>query len=389
MRLSSEERVQKKDEFLNELTKLYNLMTFESSETEKINDQFTVVIAKLSYFETEMLPYSAASKFIYEINDADVEYFFEFFQEMLADRMEAAPAEEVFKKATKLIEHLELASSQKAYLFQKQEQQLQELNKKMLDVHESLEQYENSKVRIEQKLEDFAEISEHLDSFNESIHNFENKMSDFESKTSEFESKVSNFDTNFKEFEGKFERIEKSTEQITVNLISILGIFASILLGAYGAIQGFANIFSNANKISIGKILMLSSIGASAILLILFFLMSSIARLTDRKYGNEGIGFINRHPIMFFSHCILSIIFTAGVVIELIKYNITPQMNWIWGLLFIVIVVQVLFIYHTKSLWGILKYLIIRGQAFKDTLLYLIIVILIIIIFMYSTGYID
>lgn len=375
MRLSSEERAQKKEEFLNELTKLYNLMTFESSETEKINEQFAAVIAKLSYFETEMLPYSAASKFIYEINDDDVEYFFEFFQEMLADRMVDAPAEEVFKKATKLIEHLELASSQKAYLFQKQEQQLQDLNKKMLEVHESLNQYENSKVRIEEKLDEFAEVSEHLDAFNESIHNFGEK--------------VSNFDSKFTEVEGKFERIEKSTEQITVNLISILGIFASILLGAYGSIQGFSNIFTNANKISIGKILMLSSIGASAILLVLFFLMSSIARLTDRKYGNDGNGFINRHPIMFFSHCILAIIFTAGAVIELIKNDVMPQMNWLWGILFIVIVIQVLFIYHTKSLWGILIYLVKKDRPLKDSFLYLIIVILVIIVLMYSTGYIN
>lgn len=157
-------------------------MTFESSETDKINEQFAAVIAKLSYFETEMLPYSAASKFIYEINDDDVEYFFEFFQEMLAERMVDAPQEEVFKKATKLIEHLELASSQKAYLFQKQEQQLQELNRKMLKVHESLEQYESSKVKVEEKLEEFAEVSVHLEEFNESIHNFGDKMTDFKLK---------------------------------------------------------------------------------------------------------------------------------------------------------------------------------------------------------------
>lgn len=134
---------------------------------------------------------------------------------------------------------------------------------------------------------------------------------------------------------------------------------------------------------------MLSSIGASAILLILFFLMISIARLTDRKYGNAGNGFIIRHPIMFFSHCILAIIFTAGLVIELITNNVTPQMNWLWGILFIVVVIQVLFIYHTKSLWGIFVYLVKRERPLKDSLLYLLIVVLIIVVMMYATGYID
>lgn len=65
MRLSSEERAQRKDDFLKELTKLYNLMTFQSSAVYLIDEQFTKVIAKLSHFELEMLPYSTASKFIY------------------------------------------------------------------------------------------------------------------------------------------------------------------------------------------------------------------------------------------------------------------------------------------------------------------------------------
>lgn len=372
MLLISEERAIKKEEFFRELSKLYHLTAFESSATKLIDDQFTTVIVTLNYFEMEMLPYSAASKFIYEINDDDVEYFFEFFQEKLSERI-VDTDKEILQKATKLIEHLELANSQKTYLFQKQEKQLKELSKKMKAVNESLNQYEASKKEVEGRLEEFTEIVGHFDELNESIHNVEKK--------------VIKFDEDFEQVESKFERIEKSTEQITVNLISILGIFASILLGAYGAVQGFANIFSNANKISLGKILMMSSIGASAVLLILFFLMSSIARLTDRKYGNGGTIFINKHPIMFFSHCILIVVFTAGGVIELIKNNITPQMNWLWIILFILVVIQVLFIYQTKSMWGVFKYLLDKEKPIKDLIMFALFVVLVILVLMYSTGY--
>ena len=78
---------------------------------------------------------------------------------------------------------------------------------------------------------------------------------------------------------------------------------------------------------------MLSSIGASAVLLILFFLLSSIAWLTSRKFGNGGHNFIGKHPIMFYSHCILFVLFINGGVIELIKHEVVPEKSWLWGLI--------------------------------------------------------
>jgi hypothetical protein len=366
MPLSIEERTAKKEEFLTELKSLYNKMTFQGREEDEIDMQFTKVISILSHFEIEMLPYSTASKFIYEINDDDVEYFFVFFEQKLAERMTAAPKEEVFLKALKLLEHLELASSQKAYLFQQQEVQLKELSSKVEDVNRSIKQYEDSKTEIEQSLKDFEKVS-----------------MDFENFNMQFES----FKSDFSNTEKKFERIEKNTEQITVNLISILGIFASILLGAYGSIQGFSNIFKSADKISTGKILILSSIGASAVLLILFFLLSSVARLTSRKFGNGGHNFIEKHPIMFYSHCILFIIFTTGGVIELIKYEVVLEKFWIWGVLLVFAIIQVTFIHHTKSLLGILKYYKESSNAFKQTLRYIIFLIMALLIAAYYYGY--
>lgn len=365
MPLSIEERSEEKELFLAELKNLYYYMTFESSRTDEIDKQFTKVLAILSHFEIETLPYSAASKFIYEINDDDVEYFFDFFEKTLSDRMKDVPNELVFQKAIKLLEHLELANSQKAYLFNKQEQKLTEISNSLKDLNAVLIQYNKSKSEIESKLKDFEIVSKQISSLSKEME-------------------------KFKGVEEKFDRIEKSTEQITTNLITILGIFASILLGAYGSISGFSSIFANANELGIGKILMLSSVGASAILLILFFLLSSIARLTGRQFGNGGTGFIDRHPIIFFGHCILLIIFTTGGVIELIKKEITIEKNWLWILLIIIVVVHVLFIYRTKSMWGILKYFQKNTkEAFKKAIVFMIFVIMFIIILAYHFEYIN
>lgn len=64
---------------------------------------------------------------------------------------------------------------------------------------------------------------------------------------------------------------ETQNRNMLTQFITILGIFAAIMMGAFGAIQGFASLFANAYLLSIGEILIISSIGASSVILILFF----------------------------------------------------------------------------------------------------------------------
>lgn len=61
------------------------------------------------------------------------------------------------------------------------------------------------------------------------------------------------------------------------NFITILGIFAAILMGAFGSIQAFSSLFDNAVFLDLGKLLIISSVGASSVVLILFFLLNGIA----------------------------------------------------------------------------------------------------------------
>ncbi len=303
MPLSIVDRREKKQTFLHDLTTLYHLMTY-SEDKEKISDQFSSVIATVSHFETELLPYSVASQFIYQVNGDDMEYFFQFFEDELEDRISNSdPDEPVFKKAIKLFEHLELANFQKEYLFKEQEEKI---------------------ASIAHEIKDYGRIKDELEK-------------------------------NFKDTKTKFEGIESSVDNLTLNLISILGIFAAILLGAYGSIQGFSNVFGNANEISLGKILVLSSVGASAVLVILFFLLNSIARLTNKSLSNSGDDIITKFPSLIFSHTILGLVFVIGITFELIKNNVKPDYYWLWLFVFLFALIQVALIYKTKSLWGILN----------------------------------
>ena len=129
---------------------------------------------------------------------------------------------------------------------------------------------------------------------------------------------------------------ELQYKNMLTQFISILGIFAAILMGAFGAIQGFSNIFANANEIPLGKLLIISSIGASSVLLILFFLLNGIAKLTDRSLSStkiENSSILKKHPTLVISHGILISITLIGAA--LILSNTVLKIAWqgIWWLM--------------------------------------------------------
>lgn len=79
---------------------------------------------------------------------------------------------------------------------------------------------------------------------------------------------------------------KEKADKIVVNFITILGIFAAIMMGTIGSFQSFTSIFSNAEKIPLGKILLISSAGASGVSLILFLLLHAISKLTSFSISN-------------------------------------------------------------------------------------------------------
>ncbi|MCL1695153.1 hypothetical protein [Lysinibacillus sp. BPa_S21] len=144
----------------------------------------------------------------------------------------------------------------------------------------------------------------------------------------------------YKLLSDKYTKLKKEADKQYKNMltqyISILGIFAAILMGAFGAIQSFTSLFANANGLSIGKLLIISSIGASSVILILFFLLNGIAKLTDRSLSStdkkDGTWY-EKHPSLVVIHAVLVLIVLIGASLEL--SNVHLQLAWqgFWWLL--------------------------------------------------------
>lgn len=139
---------------------------------------------------------------------------------------------------------------------------------------------------------------------------------------------------------NQYDALKKDAESQSRNMltqfITILGIFAAILMGAFGAIQGFANLFDNAHKLELGVLLIISSIGASSVLLILFFLLNGIAKLTDRSLSSTNkvdATTFEKHPTLVIVHGVLIFIALVGVALILSNTKIYFALEGIWWIL--------------------------------------------------------
>lgn len=183
----------------------------------------------------------------------------------------------------------------------------------------------------------FYKIVRHIDLALIQKHSFANlKLGDME----ELKQKNEELKRKNEELNQLYADLKKDAENQYKNMltqyISILGIFAAILMGAFGAIQGFTSLFSNADKLSLGKIYIISSIGAAAVLLILFLLLNSIAKLTGRSLSSskkENANFIEKHPTLAIVFGILILTSLIGASIELSNINLQLAWQGLWWVL--------------------------------------------------------
>lgn len=336
---------------VSSLQKIYTLLPQKHSEAKiqsELNFAITGFLDILKEFPSNRLPYSAISTFVFTTNDAGVGEFFNLLDEEIST---FDLDEDTVTKYIRLSEHFELARSQKELLFIEQKDEIEKISYNITYLENAVAQFESSKEEIELRIVFLTDLNEKI-------------------KSKQIE------------VEKDFQKIESKTDQLTVNLISILGIFAAILLGAYGSIQGFTNLFTNADKLSMGKIIMISSIGGSSVLLILFFLLSSVARLTGRNFGNGGTDFMSKHPIMMYSHCVLLFLFTLGGTFEIIDNSLNPNIYWFWILIPILLLIHIFKTLTYKSPWGILYTFKTTGKIKREVfMMYVILTLLIVILY--------
>lgn len=243
-------------------------------------------------FDNGLIPYNHITLIIFtKITDDVTDRLFEMLKTTGVDYFSSstdAVNDETRKTYYKIIRHIELAAIQKNHLFTENQRQLEELNKR----YQALEQ------------------------LNEELNNKNNTL----------QSKIEKID---QEAKSKY-------DNMVAQFISILGIFAAILMGVFGSVQAFTSLFNNANQLSYGKILILSSIGASSVIVILFFLLTSLGKMVGKKISssNENSSTVfEKYPFLFASHGLLIFVALIGVSAELSNVTLTFAWQGLWWLL--------------------------------------------------------
>ena len=204
-------------------------------------------------FDEGVIPYSEITRIIFQSSQIELlDMLEDYFEENWSYYITRHDVNsDLKKKFLKLKEHIGLSTLQRSHIGERLDDKFESFEEKHSQVTRELDGYKKQ-----------------IDDFNESISLIE------------------------EEVRGRYERL-------ITQFISILGIFAAILMGAFGSIQSFTSIFNNADDIPIGKILVVSSIGGSAVVLILFFLFNGISKLTGFKLSSCNCHLKKRRKSVF------------------------------------------------------------------------------------------
>lgn len=128
------------------------------------------------------------------------------------------------------------------------------------------------------------------------------------------------------------EKAREDYDNMISNFISILGIFAAILMTAFGGIQAFSAIYKD-NSFSLEDSLIIACIGFMGVLLLIFMLLNSIAKLTGKSIDSKegSLRWYLRHPTLINSFILLSSIICVIITMKIVDNP--PKLNknyWLW-----------------------------------------------------------
>lgn len=182
----------------------------------------------------------------------------------------------------KVLEHTKLAYAQYQSLYQKTELEVQEL-------------YNTSQKSIEEykKLKDTAQTSVE----------------------------------EYKKLKNTARELKRNYNNFNVEIISVLGIFASIIFAVFGGVSQLGSLGSSLKDLSLSRIFIY--IGATSFVLfsVVFMAFNATALLTDRDMRACGCigkddcnhGLAEKYPVYLYSSVIALIIFFLGIIVEVYK----------------------------------------------------------------------
>jgi hypothetical protein len=137
----------------------------------------------------------------------------------------------------------------------------------------------------------------------------------------------------------RIEEMEQKSKKLTVDFVTILGIFSSIIFAAFGGLEILKNILGGIEKVPTGKLMVFSSLAISAIIMLLFILLNGISKLTSLNLSSCKCGdkqdckcnFVQKHPTIFSLQLFLIFLFLLGITEYMFDYNEAFKNLKTWG----------------------------------------------------------
>lgn len=270
------------DEFGDLLIELYSDKQFQTPtadiEKSECGKKFLDFLNKL---DGKFIPYHTLTQFVYDPKrDREISEFATIIYDTIKNKDNVD--EETKDKALKIRLHLLLAEQQKNSLYHEQEDEINEINKSIKETQEE--------VSVSQK---------------------------------------------------KLKKNKKIYDNMLSQYISILGIFAAILMTAFGGIQAFTAIYSD-NTFNLLDSLLIACVGFLGILLMMFLLLNSIAKLSGKSLNSDTPNqkWYLRHPTIINSFIILTALSLLLVSCKIATNP--PNFSW-WGIIYIIPITYLLF----------------------------------------------
>lgn len=269
----------KENDFGDILRELYNDNEFSSPNSEiRKTDNGIKFIDCINEIDIAFIPYHVITQFVYDPEEREVNQFAENLYISIKNDTEAN--EELKNKVLKIRLHILLAEQQKQSLYSEQNEQIQSINTSL----------STAKINIQK------------------------------------------FDKKLKKSDGKIKKAENVYNNIMSQYISILGIFAAILMTAFGGIQGFTAIYNN--NFSLEDSLLIACVGFLGVILMMFMLLNSVSKLSGKSIdSSKSEVWYERHPTLMNSFIILT-----SMILFILAYKISmnpPSYSW-WGFIYII-----------------------------------------------------
>lgn len=149
----------------------------------------------------------------------------------------------------------------------------------------------------------------------------------------EFETKKEEFDDLSRrttKLNDKQDAAVKKAKKVQKEFVTILGIFATILITTFGGLTSLASIFNNINNAGTGKLILLGSFVIFTVMLIVFLLLNGISKLSELNIRSCGCKvnspcncpISKKHPTLYLVTVMLIMTSLLGLSEYLIDYNL-------------------------------------------------------------------